>query len=156
MRSAIAETVTFLCKRAILVHFFSSNVSYFFMVAESKTSSESFSSSLRAAAAFGNSFADRYATIDLCLVNQVSFITSGVMGIAYTHSSSACRLAKIGLIVGSGISLALKTWALIPKPCVPIVVPEELCYVIAVFGGVKMQEVARSKTATRSSTLAGY
>ena len=51
----------------MLVHFFSSKVSYFLAVAASKISSPRFSSILSAAAAFGRLFADRYAMIDLCL-----------------------------------------------------------------------------------------
>lgn len=43
----------------------------------------------------------------------------------------------------------------LPKSRVPIVVLAELCFSIAGFGGVKMQEVAQSETGARSSTLAG-
>lgn len=57
----------FFCKRTILVHFFSSNVSYFFAVAASKLSSPRPNSSLSVAAVFGKLFADKYAIIDLCL-----------------------------------------------------------------------------------------
>lgn len=57
----------FFCKRTILVHFFSSKVSYFFTVVASNASSARFNSSLRAAAVFGRLFAERYAMIDLCL-----------------------------------------------------------------------------------------
>ena len=60
----------FFCKRTILVHFFSSNVSYFFTVAASKASSGRFNSSLRAAAVFGKLVAERYAIIDLCLLAE--------------------------------------------------------------------------------------
>jgi hypothetical protein len=61
---------TFFCNRTMLVHFFSSNVSYFFAVAASKTSSPRLNSALSAAAVFGKLFADRYAIIDLCLGTQ--------------------------------------------------------------------------------------
>jgi hypothetical protein len=57
----------FFCNRTIAVHFFSSNDSYFVVVAASKTSSPRLNSALNAAAVFCRLFADRYAMIDLCL-----------------------------------------------------------------------------------------
>lgn len=51
----------------MLVHFFSSSVSYLLIVLASKVSSATPSSFLNVAADSGRSFAERYAMIDLCL-----------------------------------------------------------------------------------------
>ena len=66
----------FFCKRTMLVHFFSSSVSYFFTVAASKASSGRLNSSLRAVAVFGKLVAERYAIIDLCLWAKVRLVKS--------------------------------------------------------------------------------
>jgi hypothetical protein len=60
---------TLFCKRIMLVHFLSSNVSYFFKVAASKISSRP-NSALSAATLFGRLCADKYAMIDMCLRTQ--------------------------------------------------------------------------------------
>lgn len=57
----------FFCSRTMLVHFFSSSVSYPFAVVASNISSLRLNSSLSTAAVFCRLFADRYAMIDLCL-----------------------------------------------------------------------------------------
>lgn len=90
----------FFCKRTILVHFFSSNVSYFFTVAASNTSSGRFNSSLSAAAVFGRLFAERYAMIDLCLRSK-SAQSGQFTTRRYTHSSSACRSVNKRLMLGT-------------------------------------------------------
>lgn len=57
----------FFCKRAMLVHFFSSNPSYLFAVVESKASSGRFNSVLSVVAVSDRLFAVKYAMMDLCL-----------------------------------------------------------------------------------------
>ena len=57
---------TFFCNRTTLVHFFSSNPSYFFRVASSKLG-DTLTSSRNAAAVFGALMTPRYAIIALCL-----------------------------------------------------------------------------------------
>jgi hypothetical protein len=100
----------FFCNRAILVHFFSNNVSYFFAVASSKTFSPRPNSARREAAAFGKLFADRYAMIDLCLGKQRQ-LRQGALGVVphlgdATYSSSACRLVNIEVMVGMSLMRA--------------------------------------------------
>lgn len=95
----------FFCRRTMPVHFFSSNVSYFFAVPASKTSSPRLSSVLRAAAESGRLFAVRYAIIALCLgrhcQSSLNLRFTVTCGVAWhiTHSSSACRLTSIGPIL---------------------------------------------------------
>lgn len=70
---------TLFCNRAILVHFFSSNVSYFITVGPSKTSSPRLNSARSAVAEFGRLFANRYAIIDLCLRKLLAVIRKPVV-----------------------------------------------------------------------------
>lgn len=66
---------TFFCSRTTLVHFFSSNPSYFFEVAASKESPIC-NSSLRAFAALGRLLEERYAIMALCLPPAGQYVAS--------------------------------------------------------------------------------
>lgn len=105
---------TFFCNRTILVHFFSSNDSYFFAVAASYTSSPSDISSRRAAALCVKLFAERYAMTDLCLEVKLNVSydrfpadsppQNGKVKLSQdswrrtTYSSSACRAGNVRLM----------------------------------------------------------
>lgn len=70
-REDLKRRHAFFCKRAMLVHFFSSIPSYLFAIFGSNTSSPRFTSLLSAAAVSGRSLATRYAIIDLCLYARI-------------------------------------------------------------------------------------
>lgn len=63
----LQSRLAFFCKRTVLVHFFSSKVSYFFTAVASKSVSAMPNSFLSAEAVSGRSCEDKYAIIDLCL-----------------------------------------------------------------------------------------